>query len=175
MQTTEQKTPEQKTPERKTTVASFAEVREDLISGSKSLHATVAFTPGQFVHKLGAKKILEHPNYLSVQIGDHQHIMLDPEFLQYINHSCEPNVAFDPINGTVTAIRHIAVGDALTFFYPSTEWSMAQGFDCWCQSEKCLGYIQGAAHLPQTILANYTFSDYIQTRMKEQTHQLVET
>jgi hypothetical protein len=38
-------------------------------------------------------------------------------------------------------------GDELTFFYPSTEWNMAQPFDCHCESESCLGKVRGASEL----------------------------
>lgn len=157
----------------KTNVASFAEIREDLASGSKSLHTIVEFMPGQLVSKFEPKTILETPNYLTVQAGNNQHIMLDPDFLQYINHSCDPNVDFDPSNCTVTAKRKIAVGEELTFFYPSTEWSMAQGFTCLCQSKKCLGYIQGAAYLSLNTLTSYKFSRYIQQRIEKQIRKAV--
>lgn len=30
------------------------------------------------------------------------------------------------------ALRDIQPGDELSFFYPSTEWEMAQGFECKC-------------------------------------------
>jgi len=50
--------------------------------------------------------------------------------------------------------------------YPSTEWSMDRGFDCICQSENCLGYIQGASHLPLNVLTKYKLSDYIQSKLK---------
>ena len=147
-------------------VSAFSEIRENLSSGSKALHATVEFQSGQIVSKFRSKSIFEAPNYLTVQVGEGKHIMLEPDFLQYINHSCEPNVEFNPSLGTVRAIRKISIGEELTFFYPSTEWSMAQGFDCLCNSEKCLGYIQGAAHLPINILEDYKFSQYIQQMIK---------
>ena len=147
-------------------ISSFAEIRECLTTGNKSLHATVGFMPGQVISKFSAKDILERPNYLTVQIGDRQHIMLDPEFLQYINHSCTPNVGFDPTNWVVTALRKIKIGEQLTFFYPSTEWSMDRGFDCLCQSSNCLGYIKGAAHLPLNILTKYQLSEYIQKKLE---------
>jgi len=59
------------------------------------------------------------------------------------------------------ALRNIEIGEEFTFFYPSTEWSMNRGFDCICQSENCLRYIQGAAHLPLNVLTKYKLSDYI--------------
>ena len=105
------------------------------------------------------------PNYLTVQVSDDQHIMLNPEFLQYINHSCSPNVFVDPHGGTVTALQDIAAGEEFTFFYPSTEWSMEQAFDCECGSDNCLRYIQGAAHLPLEVLREYELSQYIQSKL----------
>ena len=144
-----------------TKVTSFAEIRECLTTGSKFLHATTDFRPGQVISKFSAKEILDRPNYLTVQIGDRQHIMLNPEFLQYINHSCNPNVFFDSTNWELTALRKIEIGEQMTFFYPSTEWSMDRGFDCLCQSEVCLGYIQGSVYLSQNILSKYKLSEYI--------------
>ena len=71
--------------EKSTKVAPFAEIRECPTSGSKSLHATVEFMPGQEIGKFGAKEVLDKPNYLTLQISDREHIMLNPDFLQYIN------------------------------------------------------------------------------------------
>lgn len=151
--------------EKITKVSSFAAIRECMKTGSKSLYTMVEFMPGEVISKFGAKEICDCPNYLTVQISDRQHIMLDPEFLQYINHSCAPNIIFDPTNWVVKAVRKIEIGEELTFFYPSTEWSMDRGFDCICKSKNCLGYIQGASHLPQNILAQYQLSDYIQKKL----------
>ena len=123
--------------------------------------------PGDTIAKLGIKNILDQPNYLTVQIGAQKHIMLDPEFLQYINHSCDSNVFFDIKNMIVTCLRKIDVGNAMTFFYPSTEWSMNQSFDCLCGSEKCLGKIQGAAHLSLNVLQNYSLTEHIKRQASE--------
>lgn len=150
-----------------TKISSFAEIGECVKTGNKSLYATVEFMPGEVISKFSPKEILEHPNYLTVQISDRQHIMLDPEFLQYINHSCTPNVIFDTTNWVVKAVRKIEIGEELTFFYPSTEWSMDRGFDCVCQSPNCLGYIQGAAHLNRAVLRQYQLSDYIESKLSD--------
>jgi hypothetical protein len=153
-------------PNKITKVGSIAEIWECRKTGSKSLHATVELKLGEVISNFSPKEILESPNYLTVQISDHKHIMLAPEFLQYINHSCHPNVFFDTKNMVVTALRKIAIGEELTFFYPSTEWSMDRGFNCICQSEDCLGYIQGAAHLPLNLLTKYKLSQYIQQKLE---------
>ncbi len=152
--------------EKITKIGSIAEIRESQTTGNKSLYATVEFKPGQVISNFGDQEILDRPNYLTVQISDSQHIMLDPEFLQYINHSCNPNVFFDTQKRVVIALRNIEIGEEFTFFYPSTEWSMDRGFDCICQSENCLGNIQGAAHLPLDILTKYKLSQYIENKLK---------
>lgn len=145
---------------------SIAEIRECPKTGSKSLHATVEFRPGQVISNFGSKEVLNQPNYLTVQINKSKHIMLDPECLQYINHSCDPNVFFNTQKMMVTALKKIEIGEELTFFYPSTEWSMNQGFDCIFQSKNCLGRIQGAAHIPLEILSKYKLSEYIQQKLE---------
>ena len=149
---------------KKSKVSPFAEIWECEKTGAKSLHSLVEFMPGETIARLGFRDRLEQPNYLTVQISDTEHILLDPEFLQYINHSCEPNVFFDTTNMIVTCLRKIDVGEAMTFFYPSTEWSMDRGFDCLCESEKCLGKIQGAAYLSSDVLQNYRLTEYIQKK-----------
>ena len=142
-------------------VALFAEVRECLTSGSKSLHARIDFMEGQIFSKLGVKEFLDRPNYLSLQINQSQHIMLEPEWLQYINHSCNPNIFFDTARKEAIVLKPIEVGEEITFFYPSTEWSMNRAFDCFCNSEHCLGKIQGSKFLSPNILADYKLSNHI--------------
>ena len=146
-------------------VSSFSEVWESSLGGEKSLHATVTLIPNDIICSFGAKQVLMEPNYLSVQVNEHEHIMLNPEFLQNINHSCTPNVFFDTRNLALICLRRIEVSEEITFFYPSTEWSMAQGFKCQCQSHSCLGHIQGAAHLSPDILQRYKLSDYVKQKL----------
>jgi hypothetical protein len=76
--------------------------------------------------------------------------------LSLVNHSCEPNAAFDLSSSNksewhLRALKDIHPGDygnhislrgsdlfsfydrsTVTFFYPSTEWDMAQPFKCKC-------------------------------------------
>lgn len=146
-------------------VSSFAEIWKCPITGAKSLHSITQFMPNETITNIKIKKYVEKPNYLSVQINEKQHIMLAPEFLQYINHSCQPNVFFDTTNMVVTCLRKIDIGEAMTFFYPSTEWSMSQGFECLCGSEKCLKKIQDAAYLSPEILTRYKLSEHIQNKI----------
>ncbi|HMD00636.1 MAG TPA: SET domain-containing protein-lysine N-methyltransferase, partial [Ferruginibacter sp.] len=121
----------------------FADVIQNTTTGQKSLHATVSFSPGDVICPFSAGITQDHPTYLTVQIGTSTHITLMPEFLQYINHSCEPNVFFDTTAMELVCLRPLEQGDELTFFYPSTEWEMAQPFVCNCGTPSCLQLING--------------------------------
>lgn len=151
---------------KKEKVSYFAEIWECKQTGAKSLHSRIEILPSDdVIAPIGIREYVEKPNYLSVQIDDKKHILLSPEFLQYINHSCDPNVFFDTTNMVVTCLRKIDIGEAMTFFYPSTEWSMQQGFDCMCRSEKCLGKIQGAEYLPKDIIKKYSLAEHISKKL----------
>lgn len=69
-----------------------------------------------------------------------------------VNHSCSPTAYVDlssklPEQWCVrTTPAGLKAGEAITFFYPSTEWDMAQGFDCAC------GYDVSLRLFLQTIL-----------------------
>src|SRR5215210_1630274 len=123
----------------------FAEVRQDNASLAKSLHSIVRFEPGEVLINFGAAAILKTPTYLTVQTGVEEHIHLKPDFLKFINHSCDPNVFFDTHAMQLVCLRPIEPGDEFGFFYPSTEWDMAQPFECLCGSSKCLKFISGAS------------------------------
>jgi len=103
--------------------------------------------------------------YTSVQCGPglDDNVELNSD-LVFVNHSCEPNVAFDissldSSEWHVRALRDIGVGTALTFFYPSTEWAMCQPFDCRCAADSCLKRVQGAAYLSREELQKRGFAN----------------
>jgi hypothetical protein len=143
----------------------FAEVREDMASLAKSLHSIKQFQPGEVLCDFGAAAILKTPTYLTVQTGVEEHIHLKPDFLKFINHSCEPNVFFDTHSMQLVCIRQIEPGDEFGFFYPSTEWDMAQPFECLCGTSKCLKYISGAAHMPAEKLRGHKFTRFIEQQL----------
>ncbi|SPO30228.1 uncharacterized protein UTRI_05692 [Ustilago trichophora] len=112
-------------------------------------------------------------SYSTVQTGPETHIELNSDLL-YCNHSCDPNVSFvigdanDKQSWKAKAEKDIKKGDVLTFFYPSTEWSMSQPFDCACGSTShCLGKIDGAHSIPPQTLSKYFVNDHI-LRLKRQ-------
>jgi hypothetical protein len=104
-------------------------------------------------------------SYLTVQVDATTHILPRPEFLECVNHSCDPNVAFDMAQMALVAVRELQAGDELVYFYPSTEWTMAQPFPCGCGTARCLGTIDGAESLPREVLEWYALSPYIRATL----------
>lgn len=143
----------------------FTSLYENKETGEKSLHATVPHKSGDIIAAFEASEILAAPNKYTVQINDNTHIILQPEILQYINHSCSPNIFFDTTRFELIALRDIAKGDELTFFYPSTEWMMESPFTCFCGSNNCLHKIQGAYFLTPEIIHPYKFTDFISQKL----------
>ncbi|MBK6390955.1 MAG: SET domain-containing protein [Saprospiraceae bacterium] len=132
----------------------------------RSFVATRDITAGEILYQFNPKQMQSNPTYLTVQIGEESHIVLDPEFLASINHSCDPNVFFDVDHWVLRCVRDIKAGEQMTYFYPSTEWHMIQPFDCRCGSHNCLGYIQGADSINPEILSQYHVSSFIQQQIK---------
>jgi hypothetical protein len=146
---------------------SSMEVRFNEVSGQRHLHATKLYHAGEVITAFGALNTLPIPTYLTLQVGTDKHIILTPEILQYCNHSCDPNVFFDTARMEFQALKEIGPGDELTFFYPSTEWEMAQPFQCFCGTTNCLGMIQGASLMPEQILAGYVLTNFIHRQLEQ--------
>ncbi|KAI8048035.1 uncharacterized protein B0P05DRAFT_600897 [Gilbertella persicaria] len=134
-------------------------------SFSSKLVAERAFPEGSVIAPLegltpGAKR------YSTVQISETEHIELNSD-LVFMNHSCDPSTLMDVDRMVVTATRDIAAGDELTFFYPSTEWDMAQPFSCWCGSSKCIETVQGAKYLSTDTLNKFKSSRHIKQLLQK--------
>ncbi|CAO3649591.1 unnamed protein product [Cunninghamella echinulata] len=122
----------------------------DSDSFTSALIADQAFEKGQVIVNLegltpGPKR------YSSVQISPTEHVELNSDLL-YLNHS---------------SLKPLSVGDELTFFYPSTEWDIAQQFDCWCGSSKCIKVVKGAKYLPTEVLEQFELSQHIKNLLSE--------
>ncbi len=144
----------------------FAEVIKNIQTGQYSLHALAPFKKGTLICRFTAGDVYTSPNRLTVQRKEDEHITLVPEFLQYTNHSCSPNVFFDTDSMELLAISNIETNDELCFFYPSTELDMAQPFICYCGSRDCLQNIRGAKHLPADILSKYRLTGFIRQQLQ---------
>ena len=148
--------------------AGLAEVRTDVITGHRSLFAKKSFQPEDVISEFYWNEVLNKPTYLTVQIGENEHIELLPSFLECANHSCAPNAFFDTTRRQLVCILPIAKGEEITFFYPSAEWDMDQPFDCHCNSSACIGHIAGAKYLSEAQKNHYRFTDFIQHKIAGQ-------
>ncbi|OTA57873.1 hypothetical protein K449DRAFT_334962 [Hypoxylon sp. EC38] len=123
------------------------------------LYAKMEFPPCTFASA---------PTYATVQCGRDKHLNLNSDLL-YINHSCEPSLIFDTANMNIIAGPNgLRAGEELTFFYPSTEWEMAQPFDCLCGKPTCRGRISGAKDMTKAELEGVWLNGHILELLKEQ-------
>ena len=145
----------------------IVEVWIDHQTGHHSLYAARNFEKDDVFCAFEASAILPTPSFQTIQIDKNKHIRLHPSFLQYTNHSCSPNIFFDTTGFMVICLQQIKPGDQLAYFYPSTEWEMAEPFQCTCGMSNCLGYINGASYLSKEVLKNYRLSDFIYEQLKQ--------
>ena len=138
-------------------------VKKNANNEQHGLFAGSNFKIGDNIVAFNASKIVDTPNYLTIQVSEHKHIHLSPEYLQYVNHCCEPNVLFNTTTMQLECISDIEAGEELRFFYPGTEWRISQQFICNCGKPSCVGLIQGAADTSSEILSKYKLTDFIKS------------
>lgn len=131
------------------------------------LLSAIAFQKDAVIISFSAAEIRRQPSRYTIQVNNNEHIVLQPAFLQYINHSCSPNVFFDTTNMHLICIKDILPGDEITFFYPSTEWNMEEPFNCHCGHKGCIGIVRGAAFLSPSGISNYRYAHHIQHKLQE--------
>jgi SET domain len=144
----------------------IAEIRIDPITSARSLFSKKDFKANEVIIGFMARDVHSTPNYLTVQISEHEHIELFPECLECANHSCNPNCFFDTTSMNFVTLKRIKAGEEFTFFYPSAEWDMDQSFECNCGSSNCIGNIKGAKYLSDASLKTYRFTDFIQQKLR---------
>jgi hypothetical protein len=143
----------------------------------------VALPPGALLARISMPPLaFAKKAYSTVQVSRTQHVELNCDFL-FTNHSCEPSVEFhvhkldDKVSIEVrVASRYDSSGEAvglqkgkeLTFFYPSTEWEMAQPFECNCGSETCRELIAGAKEMGKAKLHGLFLNEHINQLLEEQ-------
>lgn len=135
------------------------------VNNHHSLIAALSFKAGDIICSFSASRMYTSPNRYTVQTGEQSHIILEPEYLQYINHSCSPNAFFDTDTFQLVALQNIESGDEFTFFYPSAEWYMSEQFNCLCGEPNCIGFISGASQLPAGIINQYRLTSFIQQKL----------
>jgi len=95
------------------------------------------------------------PSKYSVQIGRDRHLdqrgardatdRVRRFYWRYMNHGCEPTTRI--VDREVVALRDIAPLEAVSFDYNTTEYDMAEPFQCRCGAPSCVGLVRGARHL----------------------------
>ncbi|HLM58771.1 MAG TPA: SET domain-containing protein-lysine N-methyltransferase [Pyrinomonadaceae bacterium] len=128
------------------------EVRE--VGGNKGVFAGEVIEAGTIIRLKGS--VSGVPSRHSLQLDKERHLILsdatdeadDPDsFWKYLNHSCRPNGHIDTRGPSFHALRRIARGEECTFNYLTTEYEMAEPFECRCGSVDCFGVIGGYARL----------------------------
>ena len=127
--------------------------------GAKLL-AAIPFTKGDIVDTFINAPAVLTPTYQTIQVNVQDHVFV-PDTLAKLNHSCYPTTFVDTKRRLIIARQDIAVGEELTFFYPSTEWVMTEPFDCQCGSTECIGWIRGAKFLSPNLLPRYFINFHI--------------
>ncbi|KAE8147128.1 hypothetical protein BDV25DRAFT_132359 [Aspergillus avenaceus] len=136
----------------------------EVITGDKPYstyaRSKISLPSGALFTKITDFAPIDHDTYTTVATSKDSRVELRSD-LVYSNHSCDPiRVARD---------RPLAVGDTLTFFYPSTEWKMAQPFQCECGAGvgRCLGFIAGADSMDPEVLGRYWLNEHVKEQVAE--------
>ncbi len=69
-----------------------------------------------------------------------------PHYLDFINHSCNPNMQYDTTKFAFYAICNIETFEEITYDYETTEKDLTidnTDFNCLCSSKNCKKYING--------------------------------
>ena len=124
---------------------------------SRGEHRLVAhgpFAAGQLMFRIEGRRV-DRPSRYSLQVGAASHVEpgagepgmreLDNSFWRFMNHSCEPNVRLAGFEAF--AVRAIKAGEEVTFHYATTEYELAEPFNCRCGSAACLGVVRGFRYL----------------------------
>ncbi len=140
-------------------------VEERLDLGQRCLRTTIDLPAGAVIASFANSQRTDQASYLTIQLDRDVHLVLAPEVLECVNHSCEPNVSFDLVHVALVALRAIKAGDELTYAYPSTEWTMTRPFLCACGSASCLGVIDGASTYRADQLSRFAVTPFVRAML----------
>lgn len=118
------------------------------------LFSARAVPSGQFLFTIEGD-VTSNPTRYSVQVGSSVHVdlppgvprevILDRHYWRFMNHSCEPSAVI--CGHEVYSLRKLREWDEITFDYNTTEYSLAERFECRCGTTSCLGQIRGFRYL----------------------------
>ena len=146
------------------------EVRTSEGSFRSGVAAKFDLPPGALFARITGIHLQSLQNYRTAQAGRDLHVELNSD-IYFTNHSCDPTLErhMEKFEIRVRSDRALKEGEMLSFFYPSTEWTMAQAFDCWCGAGegKCYKRIDGAGKMDEAVLKRYWLNGYIEELLAE--------
>ena len=132
----------------------------EISKGFLSCQAIEDIPSGSFITDLWGP-VFDSPTAHTVHIDKEKHVEPRGPMMRF-NHSCQPNSKFvyekrqatfldldsnDEVFWYVVATRDIKEGENITFDYNTTEYAMAEVFQCMCGADTCLGEIKGYKYL----------------------------
>jgi hypothetical protein len=149
---------------------------------SSRLVAIKKFMPHEVLATIDIpREATNHPrekDWSTIQVSRTRHLDILANDLVYMNHSCDPTAIFKVAPGSksvsvIAGPKGIGRGEAITFFYPSTEWEMSRPFECFCGAGSCLKVIRGAKFLDAVTLRRWYINDHIwelKSKLRQQLH-----
>jgi hypothetical protein len=126
---------------------------------------------GETIFRCSPYEVVPARTWRTVQIDFDRH--LKNEFLDYVDHSCEPNAILDVPSLSFVALRDIPAERSVTFFYPGAEVELAQAFTCNCGSPHCLRHVRGGFYLTHAQMRWAIDSGYCTTFMRPHFERLL--
>ena len=77
----------------------------------------------------------------AIHIGGGRYLYTIGHVVAFTNHSCDPNLVFNPEQLTFCTKRDVKKGEMFTFDYTLTEDAIAAPFSCLCGSANCKGEV----------------------------------
>ena len=135
------------------------------------LVASEAIQSGEVIVPFTEHDIQIQRTWRTVQIEFNRHVRND--FLNFVDHSCEPNARLEIDARALVAIRDIAEKEPVTIFYPGSEVELAESFICNCGSPHCLGEIRGGFYLTHDQMKWALSRGYCTSFMQDQFRRLL--
>lgn len=135
------------------------------------LVASEPISEGEVIVQGAEAEVQDHRTWRTLQLGENRH--LRNEFLNFVDHSCEPNALLDVDRLALVALRPIPAGEPVTFFYPGSEVELSQSFVCQCGSDNCLKDIRGGFYLTPAQMRWALDNGYVTAFMRRQFARLL--
>jgi hypothetical protein len=122
----------------------------DFATNSISLHSTRKIQKNELIYDLSSLRLVHKNNQYVITKNKNDYYDTEECFIQYMNHSCKPNVVVsNRENGDFAFIsyRDMSENEELTYNYTTTEYISAAPFMCSCQNDNCIGAYTGFKYL----------------------------